>query len=220
LLLVTTCAHPRFLPFILKSLRRNVMRTALTSLAIMFLVLVVTAIWTVLKFMNEITQEKARDLKVIVTERWQIPSQMPYPYYDEITRGPAKSVEEKDHMAWAFYGGTIDPDKKDWNSQLFFFSMQPKKFMTMMDGVDEFTPTQREKIAEALKAMELDKRKCLIGAEKLKTLNKRVGERITVTSVNFREIDLEFEIAGELPAGRYGQSSVMNQQYLLDALED
>jgi putative ABC transport system permease protein len=220
LLLVTTCAHPRFLPFILKSLRRNVVRTVLTSMAIMFLVLVVTAIWTVLKFMNEITQEKARDLKVIVTERWQIPSQMPYTYYGDITRGPAKSVEDKDHMAWAFYGGTIDPDKRDWNSQLFFFSMQPNKFMTMMDGVDELTPTQREKLAEALKAMELDKRKCLIGAEKLKGLNKRVGERITVTSVNFREIDLEFEIAGELPAGRYGQSSVMNQQYLLDALED
>src|SRR5262249_49871018 len=105
LLLVTTCAHPRFLPFILKSLRRNVMRTALTSLAIMFLVLVVTAIWTVLKFMNEITQEKARDLKVIVTERWQIPSQMPYPYYGEITRRPAKTVEDRDHMASAFYGG-------------------------------------------------------------------------------------------------------------------
>src|SRR5262249_340481 len=175
LLLVTTCAPPRFLPFILKSLRRNIVRTALTSMAIVFLVLVVTAIWTVLKFMNEITQEKARDFKVIVTERWQIPSQMPYTYYGDIARGPAKSVEDKDRMAWAFYGGTIDPTKMDWSSQLFFFSMEPNKFMSMMDGVDELTSTQREKLAEALKAMELDKRKCLIGAEKLKTLNKRVG---------------------------------------------
>src|SRR5262249_56376219 len=119
-------------------------------MAIMFLVLVVTAIWTVLKFMNEITQEKARDLKVIVTERWQIPSQMPYTYYGDITRGPAKSVEDRDHMAWAFYGGTIDPDKKDWNSQLFFFSMEPKKFMTMMDEVVGVTSTPQEKHVEVL----------------------------------------------------------------------
>jgi putative ABC transport system permease protein len=219
-LVVTTCAHPRFLPFILKSLRRNVLRTVLTSMAILFLVLVVTSIWTVLKFLTDITKEKSRDLKAIVTERWQIPSQMPFTYYGDIAHGPAKNVKDEDRMAWSFYGGTIDPTKMTRESILFFFSMEPSKFLTMFDDVDKFTPAERADIERAIKEMEQDKRKCVIGVDRLQSLNKKKGERITVTSVNYRGIDLEFEIVGVLPTGRYGQSAIMNEQYLLDALED
>ncbi len=32
-------------------------------------------------------------------------------------------------------------------------------------------------------------------------MNKKVGERIKVTSLNYKDIDLEFEIVGELPRG-------------------
>ena len=49
---------------------------------------------------------------------------------------------------------------------------------------------------------------------------KRVGERITVTSFNYQDINLEFEIVGMLPDGRYNQSAVMHRDYLQDALDD
>src|SRR5262249_27878479 len=48
--------------------------------------------------------------------------------------------------------------------------------------------------------------------------NKRVGERFTLTSFNYKDISLEFEIVGQLPAGRYDQSCIMNRAYLNDAL--
>src|SRR3712207_5265288 len=75
---------------IVKSLRRNVLRTALTGLATVVLVLVFTMIWTVLYFLDLVTAEKSQDFKVIVTERWQIPSQMPYSYATSVADGAAR----------------------------------------------------------------------------------------------------------------------------------
>ena len=54
--------------------------------------------------------------------------------------------------------------------------------------------------------------KVLIGPIRLAAMNKKVGERIMVTSINYQDIDLEVEIIGELPGGRYGQSAVMNNR--------
>src|SRR5262245_65124359 len=68
-----------------KSLRRNLLRTALTGLATLVLVLVVTMVWTVLFVLDRVTSEKSQDLKAIVTERWQIPSQMPFAYAQSLS---------------------------------------------------------------------------------------------------------------------------------------
>src|SRR5262245_22089451 len=76
LLLCGAVAYRKQLRFILKSLARNKLRTTLTSLAIVFLVLVITLVWSVLYFLDLVTSEKSKDLKAIVTERWQLPSQM------------------------------------------------------------------------------------------------------------------------------------------------
>ena len=67
-----------------------------------------------------------------------------------------------------------------------------------------------------------NKRGVLIGRERMAAINKRVGERFQVTNLNpnYKDIDLEFEIVGELPEGRYNQSAIMNVSYLLDALDD
>ena len=60
----------------------------------------------------------------------------------------------------------------------------------------------------------------MIGVDRLKALNKKVGEHFTVHSINYKDIDLDVEIIGALPPGRYGQSAVMNCQYLNDALNE
>ena len=58
---------------------------------------------------------------------------------------PAKpgDIKPQDSMTWQFYGGTLDPGKLTRENIVFFFCMDPKKFLTMMDGIDEFTPAQR-----------------------------------------------------------------------------
>ena len=68
----------KFVLLVLKNIRRNLVLSSLTSLGTIVLVLVVTLVWSVLAFLDRATSEKQRNLKAIITERWQIPSQMPF----------------------------------------------------------------------------------------------------------------------------------------------
>jgi putative ABC transport system permease protein len=47
----------------------------------------------------------------------------------------------------------------------------------------------------------------------------KVGDRVTIYSVNYREMDLEFEIVGLFPPGRYDQSAAINVDYFLAGLD-
>jgi putative ABC transport system permease protein len=214
-----------YLRFVLKSLFRNPLRTALTAAATMLLVFIVTLVWTVLWFLNQVMTEKSKDLKAIVTEKWQIPSQMPFSYGAALADGAARrpgDVKPQDSMTWQFYGGSLvqDASQRTRENIVFFFCMDPKKFVPMMDGIDEFTPGQIEQIKKWADEMVKDKRKVVVGVERLKALHKKVGEKIKVYSFNYKDIDLEAEIIGELPPGRYAQSAVMNCQYLNDAVNE
>jgi len=216
----------KFVGLMFKNLRRNLLRTFLAYLAIFVLVLVVTGVWSILAFLDLVTAEKSRDLKAIVTERWQIPSQMPYAYAYPLSQGaPEKEgdivIGPDDSMTWQFYGGYTERerDKQTRDNPVFFFAMEPRKVLTMMDGIDELTPEQLRQLAQAVEIMEKDKTAVVIGADRLATLNKRVGETITVYGLNYRGIDLEMKIIGELPKGRWGQIGIMNRDYLNDAID-
>jgi putative ABC transport system permease protein len=227
--LVVLCFHQTvvfYLRFIFKSLSRNLLRTGLTAAATMLLVFIVTLVWTVLWFLNLVMTEKSKDLKAIVTERWQIPSQMPFAYGAELADGRARpdhpeDVRPQENMTWQFYGGSTvqDPKLRTRDNIVFFFCMDPKKFLPMMDGVDELTQDQVTQIQGYVAEMVNDKRKVVLGVDRLKALHKKVGEKIKIYSLNYKDIDLEAEIIGELPGGRYGMSAVMNCEYLNDTLK-
>src|SRR5262249_18359744 len=108
----------KFFLLMVKNLRRNLLRTVLTCLAIMVLVFMITMIWTVITSLNKATEQQAENFKIIITEEWQIPSQMPYKYAIDLDpKNPASplrkfGIQPEDFMTWSFYGGSIDPDKK------------------------------------------------------------------------------------------------------------
>jgi len=62
----------KFLVIMLKNIGRNKLRTVLTGLGTMLLVLMVTMIWSILGFLDEVMRDKASNFKVVVTEKWQI----------------------------------------------------------------------------------------------------------------------------------------------------
>ena len=68
---------PRQFLLVVKNLGRNKLRTLLTGLAILVLVMMFTLIWTIVVFLDQATAEQAKNLKLIITERWQVPSMMP-----------------------------------------------------------------------------------------------------------------------------------------------
>ena len=90
--------------------------------------------------------------------------------------------------------------------------MDPEKIIPMMDDAENFDP-------EPIKRMVANKQGAIIGRERLQAMNKRVGERIKVFSFNYTDINLEFEIVGMCPEGRYNQSAFMNRDYLNNQLD-
>src|SRR5438128_746603 len=120
LLLMTVLRRVRFgelAILTLKNLRRNLLRTSLTALAVVVAVFMVSLVWSVLSFMDRVLAEREGMQKAIVTERFQIPSLMP-PYYAEtLKEGAARpdhpdDTRPTDYMSWAFYGGNIVKEKE------------------------------------------------------------------------------------------------------------
>jgi putative ABC transport system permease protein len=207
-----------------KNMRRNLIRSTLTALGTMVLVFVFTLIWSVLSFLDAVTAEKTENLKAIVSERWQIASQMPYAYAPTLAEGAARNpadVHPADSMTWSFYGGTIDKEKRTRENTFFAFAMAPEKLATMMDDL-ELKSLPAKDAAEMRRIIDLMKQKrngTIVGWEKLKQMHKRVGDRFTVNSFNYKDIDLELEVLGQFPDGRYNQTSVINCDYLNAALD-
>lgn len=212
----------KFFGLMFKNIRRGMLRSILTAIGTMALVVVVTLVWTVLHALSKATQEKEADLKVIVTERWQIPSQMPFSYGDALTRGAAQKagdLQPIDAMTWQFYGGTLDLKNRTRENTLFAFAMQPSKLDTMMDDLDDLPEPQKSQFRETVKKLDSNRQGLIVGRGRLLALNKKIGERIKLFGLNYRGIDLEFEIVGTFPEGRYDDSSAFNRDYLNDAMD-
>ena len=216
---------PRLFLLGAKNLRRNLLRTMLTGFAIGVLAFMITMIWTIIYFIELATVERSKDLKIIVTYKWSVPSQIPMTHGDYLNPASSKFlpslVDDKgnklygpnDFMLWSFYGGSTDPAKVTPDTLIFFFVMEPDQIIPMMDDLGDLDP-------KLIKAMKEKPQACLLGSDKLKAVNKQVGERFKLTSINYKGIDLEFEVAGVLPDGRYNQSAIMRLDYFNNAFDD
>jgi putative ABC transport system permease protein len=91
--------------------------------------------------------------------------------------------------------------------------MNPDHILPMMDDMQGLDPALVTRLKENTKGV-------LLGRERLKALNLRVGDRFQLFSYDFKGLDLEFEIVGEMPLGRYNDSGIMNEQYFHQALDD
>jgi putative ABC transport system permease protein len=97
---------------------------------------------------------------------------------------------------------------------------KPARVESMMDGLEELTDAQVWYLLDVIAQMQKNHTKVILGQDRLKALNKKVGESFVVDSINYKDIKLECEIIGVFPPGRYDQSAVMNVEYLLRALDD
>ena len=148
---------------------------------------------------------------------------MPLAYAASLSEGGASKpddVKPTDAMTWQFYGGTTDTEMKTRESMVFFFCMEPRKLLTMMDGLEELTGAQRAEMEKMIRMMEEDPTRVVVGQDRLKAMNKKVGERISIVSINYKDINLSgLEIIGTFPPGQYDQSAVMNMRLLNNALD-
>jgi putative ABC transport system permease protein len=187
-------------------------------------VFVVTLVWSVLTFIDKQVTEKSENVKAIITEKWRIPSQMPYAYRTSLIEGAADSeddVRPEDYMTWTFYFGSTEPDRSKMTFQniLFSFVTEPEKVISMLDDLDSLPPDQNAKLTADVEKLCNTRMGILLGQNFMNNLNKKVGDRFKVYSFNYKDIDLEFEVVGELPPGRYNSSAVFRRDYFNAAME-
>jgi len=221
----------KFLFLIAENIRRNLIRTILTGLGTMVMVLVVTLVFTVLSSLDAATTEKQKNLKAIVTEKWQIPSMMPYSYASALAEGGAPpddpdAARPDDYMTWGFFVGSTEenPAKRSFENLFFAFIMEPEKARTMLDELDTLSEEDAAPLTAAIKRMNEVPNGVIVGPERLEKMKKRVGDRITVYGRNYRDMNLELEIVGTFPSepARYSDSSVISREYFnrqLDAYQ-
>jgi putative ABC transport system permease protein len=227
----------RFLLILIKNVRRNPLRTYLIYLATFCLVAVTIVVWSGLYILDRLTQFKARDIKMVVSEKWQAQaaSTMPFSYARPLCEGAADptrpdAVRPDDAMTWQFYVCTLDPQKRTRESIIPFIALEPRKAATLMDRIFDDVPQQSRrstgaKLAEttqflaAVSRMESNKRGAILGPKLLSRLGMREGDRFIATGDNYFGIDLEFEIVGTFPEGRWNGTAIMNRDYLNDALD-
>jgi putative ABC transport system permease protein len=214
----------KFFLLIIENIRRNMLRTALTAMGTMVLVLVVTLVWSILSFIDEQVTEKSANVKAIVTEKWRIPSQMPYTYKASLIDGgttTSDGLKPTDYMTWTFFVGFTEkePAKRAFENFVFAFVMEPEKVMTMLDDLDSLPPKEDAELKQAVEKLKETRNGIILGPNFLRNLNKKVGDRLTVYSLNYKDIDLELEIVGAFPPGRYSTSSVMQRDYFNASLE-
>jgi putative ABC transport system permease protein len=210
---------PKLFLMIFKNLRRNFGRTLMSSVAIMALVFMVTLIWTVVSFLDSATEEKSQEIKLIVTERWQLPSQYPLSHAQYLDPTSSAFIPElkpyigkDDYMTWSFYGGSTDKDKMTRETLVFLFCMQPEHIKPMMDNLQDLP----DEVIDKLRA---DRQNVLLGQDRMEQLNIKVGSKFKIYSMNYKGIDLEFKVVGVLPGTQYGLSGIMQMDYFNSAID-
>ena len=145
----------KFVGLMLKGVRRAPVRTGLSFLATFVLVSVITAVWSILAFLDLVQTERSADVKTIVTEKYQIPSQMPFAYVDRLTAEveqlpPDQRPRSVDLMSWSFVAATLDPAQRTYENTLFMFAMDPTNLLgattTDPDGKIRDIPPDRKSV--------------------------------------------------------------------------
>jgi putative ABC transport system permease protein len=215
----------KFVLLIFRNVRRNWLWSAVTAVVTMALVWVVTMVWSILMLLDYLTTEKSQDFKAMVSERWAMPSRLPFSYSHSLARGAARNpgdIQPLDSMTWQFYGGTIDREKLTWSSIVFAIAVEPKKISTMMEGLESDTLPAADAalLQQYIAKLEANRQGLILGQNHLRATKKRIGERIKLFGIgNFKGVDLEFEIVGAFPPGRYDTLAAFHRDYLNNELE-
>lgn len=213
----------KYIKLIFRNMGRNPLRSLLTSLVTIVLVFVVTLVWSILWLLDMVTAEKSQNFQAMVTERWAIPSRLPYAYADTIARGAARNPDDVvplDSMTWQFYIGTLDPTKLTRENMIFAIACEPDKIGTMMEGLDGLPADQRAELDANIAKLKSNRQGIILGNNHLIATKKRIGDRVKLSGVSIlKGLDLEFEIVGVFPPGRYDTMAAFNRDYYVNALD-
>ena len=197
----------KFLELVLKNLGRNRVRTLLTGFAVLTLTTIYSVVSNTTAFIGKLV-ENAADTRLVIREKWMTPSRVPSRYARVIADVPG--VE--DWTLWYNYGGYLDDSHR--------VDRRGLGIATRMENLREMQPGLENLDPAVLEAMKQDRTGALVGAGVMKSMNWEVGQRFTVTSMNFAGTDLVFKILGVLPDTRWSQNFFFRDDYFQEGTGD
>lgn len=218
---------------VFRSLRRNLLRTALTYVALFVLTGMLTFLFSIIKAIDKFTAEKEGAQIVLMTEKFGLPSQLPPGYpgqlkgiiRDKLPKEYQPADIEKNFMTWTFVVGTTDLTKITQENSMFLFALQPDAIRQEMMATHGLSKADLgdEDWAELCRVIDLaaqDRRYVVVGEERLRILGLKVGDQFKLHGMNYKDIDFEFTIVGAFPANSpLGMAAAMRYDYL-DSLLD
>ncbi len=226
--------YAKIFGLVFRSLRRNLLRTSLTYAALFVLTAMITFIYSIVSFLGKFTAEKEGAQMVVMSEKFSIPSMMKPGYPDQLkgvieTKLPPEYRPkdlEKNMMTWSFVGGTLDPKNKTPENSMFLFALDPEAVANGMmseQGLsrEDLGDQQWQDLLRVIELVKQDKRNIVVGEDRLKMLGKNVGDTITMSGLNYKDIEFEFHIVGAFPSGsRMGMNAAMRYDYLRAKLDN
>jgi putative ABC transport system permease protein len=196
----------RFLYLILKNLGRNKVRTTLTFLAVAVLVTICAEMMTVTSSIQKRVDSDASQAKLIVTERWVMPSQIPKRYVPYLTA--LGGVE--DWTSWNFYAGYFDASKQK-EREGFGIATRVENLREMQAGLENLDTA-------VIEAMKREKTGVIMGAGIMDMMRWRIGQQFTFLSSSHQGKDLQFKIVGVMPPGEWTRNFFFRQDYYEEGL--
>jgi len=195
----------KFVTFVLKNIGRNGIRSTLTSFAIIILTLIFTIVTTVTIRARELVNKQAGDSKLIVSERWTIPSKIPIRSVDEIVTFD----EIVDFTTWNFYAGFFDDSGRKDRMAL--------GIATRLDNLKSMHEDLRDVPDETIERLREAKAGALVGEAIVNTMHWQPGDEFTLLSTTHPGTNLKFKIVDVLPGATWSRVILFDRDYLMNS---
>jgi putative ABC transport system permease protein len=198
----------RFLHLILKNAGRNKVRTALNAMAVTLLVTLCVEMLAITLATRQHIEVDASQAKLVVSERWVMPSRVPQRYVGMLRNLPG--VE--DWTTWSYYGGYFDESGQEERAGLGI-ATRPENLAEMTTNLSGVDPA-------AVEALRQERTGALVGLEIVQKMKWQVGQQFTFVSVTHPGKDLRFRLVGVLPAGAWSKNFLFRQDYFAEGTGD
>lgn len=198
----------KFILLVLKNLGRNKVRTTLTALAVSVLVTIAALMSTVTRTVRTSVRSSASQTRLIVSEKWVAPSQVPRRYLPQL----AALEGVGDWTTWNFYTGFFDESMRGDRAGL--------GLATRSDNLLEMHADLKGIDPAALEAFKREKTGAIVGPQIMKNMNWKVGQQFTFVSTSHPNKNLRFKIVGISPPGGLSLNFFFRDDYFAEATGD
>jgi putative ABC transport system permease protein len=194
-----------FVKLMVKNLGRNKLRTTLTALSVTVLVTICLEMKGILGAVSKRVEAEGSQSRLMVSERWVIPSCIPIRYVRELTR--IDGVE--DWTTWNVLPGFWH-EARQLNQQAVGIATRLENLTAMHTGLEKLDPA-------VIEALQHEKSGALVAADLAQDMHCQVGQEITLFGPGDADPRLRFRVVGVMPAGEYPRTIFFRQDYCAEA---